>query len=234
MGLLCCAQKRWQNPIECLSLTLEEVTHIRSVLTKAELESLISHADLYSLVAKNKVCFTCKTTRFTLFGEWGTKCKFCKRTICSRCMRKMHVPTEHFKNIPVYTLSPTPLTKEAQTLIQNYVKSSPQPDSTCPASDSPKAVRGKGSSLDQQKGKRPLQRSQSMTLPTKKPSGRSEPASPDNQAGRGPMMNICCDCKGMIMEIIRASKTSLAMLQPGAKSPALSPLSSDSSPSSTC
>ena len=34
----------------------------------------------------------------------------------------MHVPTEHFKNIPVYTLSPTPLTKEAQELIQNYVK----------------------------------------------------------------------------------------------------------------
>ncbi|XP_025114708.1 protein spire homolog 1-like isoform X4 [Pomacea canaliculata] len=97
-------QKRWQNPIECLSLTLEEVTHIRSVLTKAELESLISHPDLYHQVSKSKVCFTCKTTRFTLFGEWGTKCKFCKRTVCSKCMRKMHVPTEHFKNIPVYTL----------------------------------------------------------------------------------------------------------------------------------
>ncbi|XP_025114719.1 protein spire homolog 1-like isoform X14 [Pomacea canaliculata] len=96
--------KRWQNPIECLSLTLEEVTHIRSVLTKAELESLISHPDLYHQVSKSKVCFTCKTTRFTLFGEWGTKCKFCKRTVCSKCMRKMHVPTEHFKNIPVYTL----------------------------------------------------------------------------------------------------------------------------------
>ena len=48
-------QKRWQNPIECLSLTLEEVTHIRSVLTKAELESLISHSDLYNQVAKSKV-----------------------------------------------------------------------------------------------------------------------------------------------------------------------------------
>ncbi|XP_076449610.1 protein spire homolog 1-like isoform X2 [Babylonia areolata] len=208
--------KRWQNPIECLSLTLEEVTHIRSVLTKAELESLISHADLYNLVAKNKVCFTCKTTRFTLFGEWGTKCKFCKRTICSRCMRKMHVPTEHFKNIPVYTLSPTPLTKEAQTLIENYVKSSAPPDGASPPPTiSPMAIRGKTSVLDQQKGKRPLQRSQSMTLPTKKPSSdKSSTSMAESPGVRGPLMNICCDCKGMIMEIIRASKTSLAMLQP--------------------
>jgi hypothetical protein len=38
------------------------------------------------------------------------------------CVWQMHVPTERFKNIPVYTLSPTPLSKEAQTLIQNYVK----------------------------------------------------------------------------------------------------------------
>ncbi|KAL8610320.1 hypothetical protein ACOMHN_041134 [Nucella lapillus] len=246
--------KRWQNPIECLSLTLEEVTHIRSVLTKAELESLISHSDLYNLVAKNKVCFTCKTTRFTLFGEWGTKCKFCKRTVCSRCMRKMHVPTEHFKKIPVYTLSPTPLTKEAQTLIQNYVKSSQPADSSKgPPSPSPKAARrGKTAAAtpaDQPKAKRPLQRSQSMTLPlsSKKSSGRESASLAEGGvegAARegGPLMNICCDCKGMIMEIIRASKTSLAMLQPGAKTtpPGLSPLSpappNSSSPpsSSTC
>lgn len=230
-------QKRWQNPIECLSLTLEEVTHIRSVLTKAELESLISHSDLYSLVAKSKVCFTCKTTRFTLFGEWGTKCKFCKRTVCSKCMRKMHVPTEHFKNIPVYTLSPTPLTKEAQALIQDYVKTGspalPGPTSMAVSTttSSCAAIPGKLSVLDQQKGKRPLQRSQSMTLPTKKSAAVAVSA---GQSAKSPLMNICCDCKGMIMEIIRASKTSLAMLQPpGAGPESLGGPSPLSSPSST-
>ncbi|XP_070203043.1 protein spire homolog 1-like [Littorina saxatilis] len=235
--------KRWQNPIECLSLTLEEVTHIRSVLTKAELESLISHSDLYNQVAKSKVCFTCKTTRFTLFGEWGTKCKFCKRTVCSKCMRKMHVPTEHFKNIPVYTLSPTPLTREATELIQNYVKTgapsttAPPSSTSTPTSATPKAGRAKTSVVDQQKGKRPLQRSQSMTLPTKKPSSNGASAAGTPQTARGPMMSICCDCKGMIMEIIRASKTSLAMLQPSDKSgdttPPLSSPSSNASQSSS-
>lgn len=43
-----------------------------------------------------QVCFTCKTTRFTLFGEWGTKCKFCKRTVCSKCMRKVSAPNVVF------------------------------------------------------------------------------------------------------------------------------------------
>ena len=52
-------QNKWQNPIECLSLTLEEVTHIRIVLTKAELESLITDPELYKLVSKGKVRYDC-------------------------------------------------------------------------------------------------------------------------------------------------------------------------------
>lgn len=40
---------------DCLSLTIEEVIHIRRVLAKAELESLIVHPELYQLVAKGKV-----------------------------------------------------------------------------------------------------------------------------------------------------------------------------------
>jgi len=36
-------------------LTLEEVTHIRTVLTKAELESLIQQPELYAQVGKGKV-----------------------------------------------------------------------------------------------------------------------------------------------------------------------------------
>lgn len=46
-------QKQWQD--ECLSLTLEEVVHIRSVLTKAELESLPVEGQVKDDVEKRKV-----------------------------------------------------------------------------------------------------------------------------------------------------------------------------------
>ena len=38
-----------------LSLTMDEVMHIRNVLTKAELESLLVKPDLHEQVAKGKV-----------------------------------------------------------------------------------------------------------------------------------------------------------------------------------
>ncbi|CAG5122969.1 unnamed protein product, partial [Candidula unifasciata] len=107
-----------RSPIEYLSLTLEELSHIRSVFTKAELESLAWNPELYQQVFKRKLCFTCRTTRFTLFGEWGTRCKICQRTVCSKCIRKMNVPTDHFRNIPVYSLSPSLLTGEIHDLVQ--------------------------------------------------------------------------------------------------------------------
>ncbi|XP_055953265.1 protein spire homolog 1-like [Argiope bruennichi] len=98
---------QWQS-LECLSLTLEEVVHIRNVLTKAELESLIVDPVLYEDIRKGKVCFTCKQIRFSFFGPWGVKCKMCERTVCDKCSSKMRIPTEHFARIPVYMLSPTP------------------------------------------------------------------------------------------------------------------------------
>lgn len=49
-----------QSSLECLSLTIEEVMHIRSVLTKAELECLLVNRELYELVSKGKVSiYTC-------------------------------------------------------------------------------------------------------------------------------------------------------------------------------
>ncbi|KAG8187798.1 hypothetical protein JTE90_025836 [Oedothorax gibbosus] len=98
---------QWQS-LECLSLTLEEVVHIRNVLTKAELESLIVNPQLYEDLRKGKVCFTCKEIKFSFFGPWGVKCKMCERTVCDKCSSKMRIPTEHFARIPVYMLSPTP------------------------------------------------------------------------------------------------------------------------------
>ncbi|XP_041375454.1 protein spire homolog 1-like isoform X2 [Gigantopelta aegis] len=190
-------KKRWQNPIECLNLTLEEVTHIRSVLTKAELESLITQPTLYSQVSKGKLCFTCKKSKFTIFGEWGTKCKFCKRTVCSKCLRKMHVPTEHFKNIPVYTLSPTPISPETKEAIQKFINSAPVGSVPVASESQQRRV-----NLDNRPGKKkPLQRSQSMLV---KPSPSADT--------KGPLMNICCDCKALVTEIVRAGRTSISLI----------------------
>lgn len=100
------------------------------------------------------------------------------------------------------------------------------------ASSSPAQLhRNLTSVLDQQKGKRPLQRSQSLMLsPVKSPASSTSSL-------RGPVMSICCDCKGMIMEILRASKTTIAMLQPSSSTTAsqeLLPHTSSESPTSNC
>lgn len=70
--------------LECLSLTLKEVQHIRSVLTKAEIESLGVTKSLKTDLENGKICFTCLKTRFTFWGPWATVCKLCNRAICDR------------------------------------------------------------------------------------------------------------------------------------------------------
>ncbi|KAK3604369.1 hypothetical protein CHS0354_029355 [Potamilus streckersoni] len=210
--------RKWKNPIECLSLTLKEVTHIRMVLTKAELESLITDPELYNLVSKGKVCFTCKRTRFGLFSPWGTKCKFCQRTVCNFCLRKMNVPTEHFEKIPVYTLSPIPLSQETLDMLKVYESTGSVPQS--PASQRKLSQQSQQQQQEQHQDqaeselednkaskRRSLQRSYTMTTGTRPP--------PNKALLKGPQMSICCDCKTMIMEIIRASRTSISVVNSG-------------------
>ncbi|WAR11786.1 SPIR1-like protein, partial [Mya arenaria] len=207
---------KWQNPIECLSLTLEEVTHIRTVLTRAELESLIPDHDLYTQVAKGKLCFTCKKTKFTIFGQWGTKCKFCGRTICNYCLRKMNVPTEHFEKIPVYTLSPVPLSPEVLEALKVYESTGSVPHSPVqtrktsaverPPSRGPEddVTTPGAEGEDRPARRRSLQRSHTIGVGSRPP--------PNRALLKGPQMSICCDCKSMIMEIIRASRSSVSLL----------------------
>ena len=48
-------QEHWATALKTLTLSLDEVVHIRSVLTKAELEGLPLDGDLKDDVAKGKV-----------------------------------------------------------------------------------------------------------------------------------------------------------------------------------
>ncbi|KAK7080251.1 actin binding [Halocaridina rubra] len=95
--------------LDCLALTLEEVVHIRNVLTKADLEALPLDLTIKEDMAKGKICFLCMKTRFGFFGPRGMECRLCKRIICKKCATKMRIPTEHFSNIPVQMLTPQAL-----------------------------------------------------------------------------------------------------------------------------
>ncbi|XP_055681316.1 protein spire isoform X2 [Lutzomyia longipalpis] len=101
-------EKEWKEGIsDRLSLTLKEIMHIRSVITKADLELLPVEVKIKEDVEKRKVCFLCLKTRFSIFGPWGVLCKLCQKTVCSKCYSKMRIPTEHFRNVPVMLLSPS-------------------------------------------------------------------------------------------------------------------------------
>ncbi|KAL2778308.1 protein spire-like protein 1 isoform f, partial [Daubentonia madagascariensis] len=69
-------------PVECLALTVEEVMHIRQVLVKAELEKYQQYKDVYTALKKGKLCFCCRTRRFSFF-TWSYTCQFCKSDFAS-------------------------------------------------------------------------------------------------------------------------------------------------------
>lgn len=48
-------QEEFCFPVECLSLTVEEVMHIRQVLVKAELEKFQQYKEIYNAMKKGKV-----------------------------------------------------------------------------------------------------------------------------------------------------------------------------------
>lgn len=102
-------ENQWRVNLDAdrLSLTLEEIVHIRSVITKAELESLPVGIHIKEDVEKRKICFLCLRTKFGIISSRGILCKLCKRTVCAKCHTKMRIPTEHFSNVPVQLLSPS-------------------------------------------------------------------------------------------------------------------------------
>ncbi|KAF3840199.1 hypothetical protein F7725_018916 [Dissostichus mawsoni] len=93
-------------PVECLSLTVEEVMHIRQVLVKAELEKFQQYKDVYNAMKKGKLCFCCRTKRFSLF-TWSYTCQFCKKPVCAQCCKKMRLPSKPYSSLPIYSIGST-------------------------------------------------------------------------------------------------------------------------------
>ncbi|XP_076279009.1 spire type actin nucleation factor isoform X2 [Lasioglossum baleicum] len=233
---------------ERLSLTLEEIVHIRSVLTKAELESLPVEGRVKEDVEKRRVCFLCLKTRFGLLGPWGQRCRLCERTVCVKCYSKMRIPTEHFAHVPVVLLSPglllSPSSSEPDTSKSSWLRGngaagsapaspasrrkesslkSVTPSSTptttpvlilTPTSTPPSHARKDTDHLD----KRSCKSSGSpANVPSPKAfSGFSSQSSEQRLVAerlRGVSMVVCHDCRIMVIQIIKSSRTTRATLR---------------------
>ena len=89
-----------------LNLTVDEMMHIRQVLTKAELDNLSLPKDLLCDIKLEIICFLCKTTRFNLFKK-KFKCKFCEKCVCKSCCRSIQLPQSSLLKVPITILSPS-------------------------------------------------------------------------------------------------------------------------------
>ncbi|XP_078689410.1 protein spire homolog 1-like isoform X33 [Branchiostoma floridae x Branchiostoma belcheri] len=217
-------REAWKNPVQCLSLTIEEVMHIREVLVSAELENLQGRREIYLLLKKGKICFSCRSKRFSIFN-WSYTCKFCKRCVCSHCCRKMRIPTEHFLRTPVYTLSPTTSPHSSPSNAVDQLKEDTLTSDSSVGSDVEKSSVESNNTEDTQHvphvPRVPHVHLHSVAENSLESTG-SAPSTPNASPSiapkilrqpfldKAPMMDICVDCKAFVCDIIRASKTTLA------------------------
>ncbi|XP_067887316.1 protein spire homolog 1-like isoform X5 [Heterodontus francisci] len=174
-------------PVECLALTVEEVMHIRQVLVKAELEKYQQYKDVYTALKKGKLCFCCRTKRFSIF-TWSYTCQFCKRPVCSQCCKKMRLPSKPYSNLPIFSLGPSTLPKEGKVM----------------RSEKPSSSRHRHDGQHKS-----LVRLPSVSKSTEKSTDNLE--FPKELMEDWSTMEVCVDCKKFISEIISSSRRSLVL-----------------------
>ncbi|KAM9310445.1 protein spire homolog 1 [Pholidichthys leucotaenia] len=225
-------------PVECLSLTVEEVMHIRQVLVKAELEKFQQYKDIYNAMKKGKLCFCCRTKRFSFF-TWSYICQFCKKPVCSQCCKKMRLPSKPYSSLPIYSIGSTnTLPRERMSAMAAIgqglsVVGGPGPSTAGGAAPSSplKATQTKGAS----KGGGKVSGTSAAAVATKsdKLSGSTQRHSiqktmskfskhgslksheelelPSELTEDWATMEVCVDCKKFISDIIASSKHSLSL-----------------------
>ncbi|XP_028673434.1 protein spire homolog 1-like isoform X2 [Erpetoichthys calabaricus] len=174
-------------PVECLALTVEEVMHIRQVLVKAELEKFQQYKDVYNALKKGKLCFCCRTKRFSFF-TWSYTCQFCKRPVCSQCCKKMRLPSRPYATLPIYSLGSSALQRQESI---------------------PKMERPTASPHRQQSLHKTVTRLASASRLSEKTKNDLE--LPKELTDDWSAMEVCVDCKKFISEIISSSKRSLLL-----------------------
>lgn len=95
----------WSHPMECLKLTVRELSHIRQVFSRAEIEKYHSQTNLYKLLSKDQICLNCKIQKFN-WMTWPYTCEICKAKVCKKCARKVCSPTEDPLEAAAYMIRP--------------------------------------------------------------------------------------------------------------------------------
>uniref|UniRef100_A0A673KIB9 Protein spire homolog 1 n=1 Tax=Sinocyclocheilus rhinocerous TaxID=307959 RepID=A0A673KIB9_9TELE len=168
-------------PVECLTLTVEEVMHIRQVLVKAELEKFQQYKDVYNALKKGKLCFSCRTKKFSLF-TWSYTCQFCKRPVCSQCCKKIKLPSKPHASLPISSLGPSILPKKESAASAATEKTS--------STSSHKPTSGSSKHGERSSSKDGLELPEQFTEDWSS-------------------MEVCVDCKKFINDIISNSRRSL-------------------------
>ncbi|KAM4538906.1 protein spire homolog 1 isoform 2-T2 [Odontesthes bonariensis] len=184
-------------PVECLALTVEEVMHIRQVLVKAELEKFQQYKDIYNALKKGKLCFSCRTKKFSLF-TWAYTCQFCKRPVCSQCSKKMRLPSKPYSTLPIYSLGPSAMAKDEAGAAPASAETKKHPF---------------GSGHSRHSLRRSVYKFSKHSSSSTSKDGRSqdEPELPKELTEDWVTMEVCVDCKKFITEIISSSKRSLCV-----------------------
>ncbi|XP_059975561.1 protein spire homolog 1 isoform X1 [Mesoplodon densirostris] len=178
------AKEEFCYPVECLALTVEEVMHIRQVLVKAELEKYQQYKDVYTALKKGKLCFCCRTRRFSFF-TWSYTCQFCKRPVCSQCCKKMRLPSKPYSTLPIFSLGPSALQRGESSM-------RPEKPSTG--------------------HHRPLRSIARLSSKSKSVDKSDEELQfPKELMEDWSTMEVCVDCKKFISEIINSSRHSLVL-----------------------
>ncbi|XP_045557843.1 protein spire homolog 1 isoform X1 [Salmo salar] len=221
-------------PVECLSLTVEEVMHIRQVLVKADLEKFQQYKDVYNAMKKGKLCFCCRSKRFSLF-TWSYTCQFCKRPVCSQCCQKMRLPSKPYANLPIYSLGSTTTLPRDRVAALRKAASIAGPSATPTAAAIPAgkgkatvkaaasaAAAGPSRAAAAPKPEKPstshhrLSLQKTMSKLSKhgsleKSQSRDEVELPAELTEDWSTMEVCVDCKKFIHDIISSSKHSLSL-----------------------
>ncbi|KAM8966919.1 protein spire homolog 1 [Pelodytes ibericus] len=171
-------------PVESLALTVEEVMHIRQVLVKAELEKFQQYKDVYNALKKGKLCFCCRTKRFSLF-TWSYTCQFCKRPVCSQCCKKMRLPSKPYSTLPIFSLGPSTLQRG-----DSFLRPERPSSSHLRPMKSLTKFSSKSKSVDK---------------------SDDELQFPKELMDDWSTMEVCVDCKKFILEIINTSRRSLTL-----------------------
>ncbi|XP_049903509.1 protein spire homolog 1 isoform X2 [Epinephelus moara] len=221
-------------PVECLSLTVEEVMHIRQVLVKAELEKFQQYKEIYNAMKKGKLCFCCRTKRFSFF-TWSYICQFCKKPVCAQCCKKMRLPSKPYSSLPIYSIGSTnTLPRERLSAMSAVgqglsVAGEPGP-SAVGGAQAPPALKvettgaskgaGKASGAaaaaksDKSSGsprRHSIQKTMSKFSKHGSLKSHEELELPSELTEDWATMEVCVDCKKFISDIIASSKHSLSL-----------------------